>query len=600
MNGIQTANVFSKDIQREAVLFLYERNPLASDAVKSKCNRSKSSQKEKDRASSSFQSSRVNSTKKGTNLSGEEDRESEEGEEEVLLRRGNASKRKNPLESSSSDEEKSREEQKEVTEQGHGVGGKKRMRDLPVGSDARAVGSEVEESNSEVNDTHKSSRGLLKLQKELAVLAPGKERMPLSDGEKRRKGANLMPGEKGWQKEDVARVGFGKKQAAASAKSWADFKELVKREGISNRQKWRAWATPNLEKRKRLNLPFEVEKHFKDSGFPFTSFRELSQVKNRDTTNLHLWDSAMILSLKSYQMYFQVAGSVEGAGDGGAGAHRGSSREDLPLDNEEEEAEEEEEAREQDKEVQHGAKKRKRAELMSDDDGELEEADEASLVRVKPAGQDRPHGSISEGGAETGAPVKEIFSSQHLADLLCAAFPTKATMRELVRKLKAKDDAFQMVLLSCKSDGSTRVEYRKEQLAASISTCTPGDVEAAGELLQWLVKEKVLVKDDLTLAMDTVGIKHVTRDTVQQLCSKIITSWPRTSNDSFLSASESTSSMAFRVVATSSGLQKSQEAGVTHESGSGPVAAREAKRTKPDEVELSVDRAEKKMKVGYL
>jgi hypothetical protein len=41
-------------------------------------------------------------------------------------------------------------------------------------------------------------------------------------------------------------------------------------------------------------------------------------------------------------------------------------------------------------------------------------------------------------------------------------------------------------------------------------------------------QEKLLKKNHLETAMDSVGLKHVTRDTVDDLCKKITTSWPRT------------------------------------------------------------------------
>ena len=41
-------------------------------------------------------------------------------------------------------------------------------------------------------------------------------------------------------------------------------------------------------------------------------------------------------------------------------------------------------------------------------------------------------------------------------------------------------------------------------------------------------QEKLLKKSHLETAMDSVGLKHVTRDTVDDLCKKITASWPRT------------------------------------------------------------------------
>jgi hypothetical protein len=47
-------------------------------------------------------------------------------------------------------------------------------------------------------------------------------------------------------------------------------------------------------------------------------------------------------------------------------------------------------------------------------------------------------------------------------------------------------------------------------------------------LLEKVQQEKFLKKSHLETAMDSVGLKHVTRDTVDDICKKITTSWPRT------------------------------------------------------------------------
>jgi hypothetical protein len=41
-------------------------------------------------------------------------------------------------------------------------------------------------------------------------------------------------------------------------------------------------------------------------------------------------------------------------------------------------------------------------------------------------------------------------------------------------------------------------------------------------------QEKLLKKGHLEAVMDSVGLKHVKRDTVDELCLKITTCWPRT------------------------------------------------------------------------
>jgi hypothetical protein len=164
------------------------------------------------------------------------------------------------------------------------------------------------------------------------------------------------------------------------------------------------------------------------------------------------------------------------------------------------------------------------------------------LTKIEgPSSSGRRDGDESAGQKRGPGGGDSALSFQNLADVLCAAFPTKVAMRELLQELKAKNEAFKAVQLSRQADGGTNVEYSKEKIAASISSCRPGDVSAAGELLQWLIKERVLAKDRLKAAMDTVEMRHVTRDTTEQLCSRIITSWPRTSNGSSVAASASTS-----------------------------------------------------------
>jgi len=76
------------------------------------------------------------------------------------------------------------------------------------------------------------------------------------------------------------------------------------------------------------------------------------------------------------------------------------------------------------------------------------------------------------------------FSSEHLAQVLCAALRTKVAMKALVRDVKGKDDAFRMVQQSSQADGS----YTNMQIAETIAKCRPAQVSNASELLSWLVK----------------------------------------------------------------------------------------------------------------
>jgi hypothetical protein len=76
------------------------------------------------------------------------------------------------------------------------------------------------------------------------------------------------------------------------------------------------------------------------------------------------------------------------------------------------------------------------------------------------------------------------FSSEHLAQVLCAALRTKVAMKALVRDVKAKDDAFRMVQQSSQADGA----YTNMQIAETIAKCRPAQVSNASELLSWLVK----------------------------------------------------------------------------------------------------------------
>ncbi len=76
------------------------------------------------------------------------------------------------------------------------------------------------------------------------------------------------------------------------------------------------------------------------------------------------------------------------------------------------------------------------------------------------------------------------FSSELLADVLCAALPTKVAMKDLVQAVKAKSEAFKSVQLSSKADGA----YSNTQIAERIAECKPDQVTDAEGLLSWLIK----------------------------------------------------------------------------------------------------------------
>ena len=87
---------------------------------------------------------------------------------------------------------------------------------------------------------------------------------------------------------------------------------------------------------------------------------------------------------------------------------------------------------------------------------------------------------LAAGPAGSGAGA---FGAQHLAHVLCAAFPSMAAMKRLVQDVKAKSDAFRPVQLSSQADGGA---YTREQIAARIVECRPLHVDNAGQLLSWL------------------------------------------------------------------------------------------------------------------
>ena len=95
-------------------------------------------------------------------------------------------------------------------------------------------------------------------------------------------------------------------------------------------------------------------------------------------------------------------------------------------------------------------------------------------------------GTASSGAAARG---DGAFSSQLLADVLCAAFSTKMAMRDFVQAVKAKNEAFKSVQLSSKADGA----YSNTQIAERIAECKPDQVTDAEGLLSWLIKVRAAV-----------------------------------------------------------------------------------------------------------
>ena len=103
----------------------------------------------------------------------------------------------------------------------------------------------------------------------------------------------------------------------------------------------------------------------------------------------------------------------------------------------------------------------------------------------------RGAGSRHLGTAQPGVEGKQpneghpwLFEPQHLIDVLCAAFSSMRSMKELVQDVKMKNEVFKAgVKLSSKSNGT----YTKVQIAESIVKCRPDSVTNAHELLSWLV-----------------------------------------------------------------------------------------------------------------
>jgi len=132
-------------------------------------------------------------------------------------------------------------------------------------------------------------------------------------------------------------------------------------------------------------------------------------------------------------------------------------------------------------------KKSKKGEAVGDaplDAGGLEQSDGESTGT---AAQGLPNISAGEAAAATG---DGAFSSELLADVLCAALPTKVAMKDLVQAAKAKSEVFKSVQLSSKGDGGT---YSNTQIAERIAECKPDQVTDAEGLLSWLIKVRAVV-----------------------------------------------------------------------------------------------------------
>ncbi len=85
----------------------------------------------------------------------------------------------------------------------------------------------------------------------------------------------------------------------------------------------------------------------------------------------------------------------------------------------------------------------------------------------------------------TAATGDGAFSSELLADFLCAALKTEKAMEDLVQAVTAKNEAFKSVKLSAQANGGA---YTIAQIAESIAKCEPDHVTDAEGLLRWLIK----------------------------------------------------------------------------------------------------------------
>jgi len=82
------------------------------------------------------------------------------------------------------------------------------------------------------------------------------------------------------------------------------------------------------------------------------------------------------------------------------------------------------------------------------------------------------------------------FGSQHLAEVLYAAFRTKQAMQGLVINVKSKNEAFTGVTKSQRTNGKN-IFFSSMQMAESIAKCRPDGVSNAEELLSWIVVSSI-------------------------------------------------------------------------------------------------------------
>ena len=109
-------------------------------------------------------------------------------------------------------------------------------------------------------------------------------------------------------------------------------------------------------------------------------------------------------------------------------------------------------------------------------------ADAVAQIATQPGSASSEGRGRAEAVPSPAAGAGVSFSSKHLADVLCAAFSTMQAMKGCLQTVQSKSEAFKTVQMSSKADG----QYSKEQIAASISKCTPDSVTNAQELLSWL------------------------------------------------------------------------------------------------------------------
>jgi hypothetical protein len=178
-------------------------------------------------------------------------------------------------------------------------------------------------------------------------------------------------------------------------------------------------------------------------------------------------------------------------------------------------------------------------ETENDDDAEASGGESQGAVQHGEGGQDRGGGgqyarggtgraAAAEGIVQWSAGEDAAFSSQHLAEVLLASFATMEAMRDFLNRLKNRSEAFIPVQFP-PQPGGARVNSL-EQIAAKIAECKPEQVASAGQLLSWLTMNKKLLlsKDNLRAAMATRSIRYVSRDKIDALLKKVVTSWPHT------------------------------------------------------------------------